>query len=60
MGATVKDSKYHGTEGPLSISSFDPSSQKSMTCNETTRHWVKAATEIGIPYNHDYNGAEQV
>lgn len=42
---------WHGTDGPLRVS-------------DGHRHplclaFVKAAQEIGLPYNHDFNGAQQ-
>lgn len=59
IGAS-SSSQYHGTSGPLSVSSFDPSAKKSIPCNETTKCWMKAAADNGIPYNSDYNGKDQV
>lgn len=43
---------YHGTEGPLAVS--DPISPLSITAT-----FLKAAQQAGIPYSHDFNGAEQ-
>lgn len=43
---------WHGTEGPLAVSNLaDP--------QKTTRAFVKAAQEAGLPYNPDFNGAVQ-
>lgn len=43
---------WHGTEGPLGVSNIaDP--------QKTTRAFVKAAQEAGLPYNPDFNGAVQ-
>mmetsp|Transcript_5785 Transcript_5785/g.7134 ORF Transcript_5785/g.7134 Transcript_5785/m.7134 type:complete len:627 (-) Transcript_5785:73-1953(-) len=58
IGATSK-SQYHGVNGCLSVSSFDPSDKKPLPCNATTKVWMKAAAECGIPYNNDFNGKEQ-
>lgn len=51
---------YHAQGGPLCVSSFDPASKSPMTCNITTKNWVKAAEECDIPYNPDYNGDTQM
>jgi choline dehydrogenase len=43
---------HHGTDGPLGISDFhDP--------HPLSRAFVKAGQEYGLPYNADFNGAEQ-
>jgi len=44
--------RYHGTEGPLAVS--DPISPLKISAA-----FIKAAQEAGIPYNPDFNGAEQ-
>ena len=44
--------RYHGTDGPLAVS--DPISPLKITSA-----FIKAAQEVGIPYNADFNGAEQ-
>jgi len=44
--------RYHGTEGPLAVS--DPVSPLKITAA-----FIKAAQEAGVPYNPDFNGAEQ-
>lgn len=43
---------YHGTDGPLNVS--DTRFRHPLSCA-----FVKAAQEAGLPYNHDFNGAEQ-
>ena len=42
---------YHGTDGPLGVTSLDP--------QPLTRSFVRACQEIGMPYNPDFNGAVQ-
>jgi len=44
--------QYHGTDGPLAVS--DPISPLKISAA-----FVKAAQETGIPYNPDFNGAQQ-
>ena len=44
--------RYHGVDGPLAVS--DPVSPLKITAA-----FIKAAQEAGIPYNPDFNGAEQ-
>jgi choline dehydrogenase len=44
--------RYHGVDGPLAVS--DPISPLKITSA-----FIKAAQEAGIPYNPDFNGAEQ-
>ena len=44
--------RYHGTDGPLAVS--DPISPLKISAA-----FIKAAQEAGIPYNPDFNGAEQ-
>ena len=43
---------YHGTGGPLNVA-------EQVSNTKLTRAFVRAAQEIGIPYNTDVNGAEQ-
>ena len=43
---------YHGTEGPLGVSDLGH-------INGMTRGFVRAAQDVGHPYNHDFNGAQQ-
>jgi choline dehydrogenase len=43
---------YHGVDGPLAVS--DPVSPIKITSA-----FIKAAQEVGIPYNPDFNGAQQ-
>lgn len=42
---------YHGTEGPLGVSSGSP--------HPLTRVFVRAAQQAGIPFTADFNGASQ-
>ena len=44
--------RYHGADGPLTVS--DPISPLKITAA-----FIKAAQEAGVPYNPDFNGAEQ-
>lgn len=44
--------KYHGTGGPLNVA-------EQTQQNPLSKAFVRAAQEIGIPYNHDLNGAKQ-
>ncbi|WP_345793914.1 choline dehydrogenase [Thauera sp. JM12B12] len=45
-------SAYHGVGGPLKVSDL-------RLRRPIADHFIKAAQEIGIPYNDDYNGASQ-
>ena len=45
-------SQYHGVGGPQKVSDL-------RLRRPIAEHFIQAATEIGIPYNEDYNGAEQ-
>lgn len=44
--------EYHGFGGPMSVST-------QIECNPLSRAWVRALQELGVPFNHDVNGAEQ-
>ena len=44
--------RFHGTEGPMSV-------VEQLMHNPLTKAFVRAGQEIGLPYNHDFNGAEQ-
>jgi len=44
--------EYHGSGGPQKVSDL-------RLRRPIAEHFIKAATEIGIPLNEDYNGAEQ-
>jgi choline dehydrogenase len=46
-------SEYHGTGGPLNVADL-------RTINPLARAFVEAATEVGLPFNADFNGAEQL
>jgi choline dehydrogenase-like flavoprotein len=51
-GNTVLSGKWHGTDGPLSVSNIpDPM--------PITRAFVQSCQEIGMPYNPDFNGVKQ-
>jgi len=54
------NSRFHGTGGPLSVSTFDPSDKNAIPCTNLTKQWMKGAVESGIPYNSDYNGPNQL
>jgi choline dehydrogenase len=45
-------SEYHGVGGPLKVSDL-------RLRRPIADHFIKAAQEIGIPYNEDYNGERQ-
>ncbi len=45
-------SEYHGVGGPLKVSDL-------RLRRPIADYYIKAAQEIGIPYNEDYNGATQ-
>ncbi|AMO38329.1 GMC family oxidoreductase [Thauera humireducens] len=45
-------SQYHGVGGPLKVSDL-------RLRRPIADHFIKAAQEIGIPYNEDYNGERQ-
>ena len=42
---------YHGQEGPLRVSDAQP--------HPLTTRFARAAQQVGIPFNADFNGAEQ-
>ncbi len=44
--------EYHGVGGPLKVSDL-------RLRRPIAEYFIKAATEVGIPYNNDYNGAQQ-
>lgn len=44
--------QYHGTQGPLQVS--DPKH-----IDDASRLFVQSMQVLGIPYNHDFNGATQ-
>ncbi|MFE9093512.1 GMC family oxidoreductase [Streptomyces sp. NPDC007264] len=44
--------EFHGTTGPMSV-------VEQLMHNPLTKAFVRAGQEIGLPYNHDFNGAEQ-
>jgi choline dehydrogenase-like flavoprotein len=44
--------EYHGVGGPLGVSDL-------ISVNELTKAFVLAGQEAGLPYNNDFNGAQQ-
>ena len=50
-GNTMLAGDWHGTDGPLGVSSLDPT--------EMTRAYIRSCQELGLPYNPDFNGPEQ-
>lgn len=51
-GNTMLSGDWHGTDGPLGVSDIpDP--------QPMTRAFVQSCQEAGIPYNPDFNGAQQ-
>ncbi len=51
-GNTMLSGELHGTDGPLGVSNLpDP--------QQTSRAFVQACQEYGIPYNPDFNGRTQ-
>ncbi len=44
--------RYHGAVGPLGVSD-------QYFTHQTTRLFVQAAQQYGLPYNHDFNGESQ-
>ncbi|WP_033289273.1 GMC family oxidoreductase [Amycolatopsis jejuensis] len=43
---------YHGTDGPMNVT-------EQVQHNELSKAFVRAAQELGLPFNHDFNGARQ-
>lgn len=51
-GNSVLSGEWHGNEGPLGVSNLqDP--------QKMTRKFVRSCQELGVPYNADFNGANQ-
>jgi len=46
------ENHYHGVGGPLAVSDLPDR-------HELVEAWIRAATELGIPRNDDFNGARQ-
>ncbi len=44
--------EYHGTGGPLNVT-------EQVAHNPISKGFVRAAQSLGIPFSHDFNGAEQ-
>jgi choline dehydrogenase len=44
--------RYHGSGGPMNVA-------EQLMHNPLTKAFVRAGQELGLPYNHDFNGAEQ-
>lgn len=51
-GNEIFATEYHGTEGPLGVSSL-------LNPMPVTKAFVQACQQYGIPYNPDFNGAAQ-
>lgn len=51
-GNTILSGQWHGTTGPLGVSDLTAP-------NVTTRAFVQSCQEMGLPYNRDFNGAQQ-
>lgn len=51
-GNTILSGEWHGTDGPLGVSNL-PEPQR------TSRAFVQACQEYGMPYNPDFNGSRQ-
>ena len=51
-GNTMLAGAWHGTDGPLGVSSLPAP-------NVTSRAFVQSCQEMGLPYNPDFNGAQQ-
>lgn len=51
-GNRVLSDAYHGTAGPLAVTSHSPS-------NPLVERYFAAAAEVGIPFNPDFNGMSQ-
>jgi len=45
-------SQYHGTGGPLNVADLN-------CVNPLSNSFVRASLQAGLPYNYDFNGAEQ-
>lgn len=51
-GNAILSGSWHGTDGPLGVSNIpDP--------NPLSRAFVQSCQELGMPYNPDFNGAQQ-
>lgn len=48
----VLNDAFHGTGGPLNVSNL-------RTGNPFQQHFLEAARSLQVPFNHDFNGAEQ-
>lgn len=46
------NNEYHGVGGDMNVS-------QQLQTNKLTKAFVRSLQELGIPYNHDVNGAEQ-
>ena len=44
--------EFHGTGGPLNVT-------EQVAHNPISKGFVRAAQSVGIPFSHDFNGAEQ-
>ena len=52
-GNTRGADAWHGADGPLTVSDL-------RHVNPLTRAYIEAAGQIGLPHNHDFNGASQL
>jgi choline dehydrogenase len=43
---------YHGNDGPMNVT-------EQIECNPLTKAFVRANQELGLSFNHDFNGAAQ-
>jgi choline dehydrogenase len=48
----IEDAQHHGDEGPVTVSSIS-------TPHPLAKVFIAAGMEIGLPYNPDFNGAQQ-
>lgn len=44
--------EFHGSDGAMNVT-------EQVQHNELTKAFVRAGQELGLPYNHDFNGREQ-
>jgi choline dehydrogenase len=44
--------EFHGADGPMNVTEQNER-------NPLTKAFVRAAQELGLPFNHDFNGADQ-
>jgi choline dehydrogenase len=44
--------EYHGTDGPMNVT-------EQVQYNKLTKAFLRSAQELGVPFNHDFNGSDQ-